>query len=108
MSESLPPLTINQLIEALKNPHFSAYLYLGKEAEKGWKLALAAQKIVPALRVYRIAPEKDNEIRSAFNLNSSCVGVIFGWDEKPKRCIESDLANDFLDLTEAIINAQKQ
>ncbi len=102
MAETLPPMTIEQLRNALENPHFRSYVYIGNETDVGWRMAIAAQKILPALRVYRVAMSMAKVVRSEFTVPDICVGIIFGWTTDIKRTLAAAEAEDFLTLTEAI------
>lgn len=84
MAESLPPMTLEELLAALENPHFSSYVYFGKEADKGWKVALAAQRYVPCLRVYRVSDSLKKDVRNKFDVTGAKSGVVFDFGTRVK------------------------
>jgi len=106
MAETLPPLSIEQLNDALVNPHFSTYVYIGKQSDNAWKLALAAQRLLPALRVYCVAKSIATLLRREFEVPAQHVGVVFDWVDNVKVTLTKSKATDFLTLVQAITDAR--
>lgn len=106
MAESLPPLTLTDLNDALNNPHFSTYLFFGEEGDRGWTLAIAAQNTLPGLRVYRVAPECAGEVRSTFGVSVGDVGLCLDWGSTVKEKLDRAGADDFINLLEALRRAR--
>jgi hypothetical protein len=106
MAETLPPMTLDELNTALDNPHFSTYVYIGAENDKGWKMALAIFKLLPALRIYRVASSSAATIRQTFNVPNTHVGVVFGWDREVKETLTKAKSTDFFAVSSAITNAR--
>jgi len=106
MAETLPPLSIELLKDALINPHFSTYVYIGKQSDNAWKLALAAQRLLPALRVYCVAQSLAKPTRQEFQVPVQHVGVVFDWQDEVKATLTKSNARDFLVLVEAITDAR--
>ena len=76
MAESLPPMSMEDLDEALKNPHFSSYVYIGREDSEGWAVAKDLQFNLPALRIYRVDAALETEIRNKCQVPAGQVGVV--------------------------------
>ena len=106
MAETLPPMTIEQLKDALKNPNFSTYVFIGDEGHTGWKMAMGAQKILPALRVYRVDNSVAGLVKNEFSVNESHIGIVFDWTTDVKQTLSEAEATDYFILTEALINAR--
>jgi hypothetical protein len=102
MAETVPPLTIKQLEDSLNNQNFSSYVFIGATTDTGWKMAIAAQKILPALRVYLIDQVKAAEVRAKFNVPQECISIVFGWTADVKRMLTKSEAEDFFTVTDAI------
>ncbi len=107
MAESLPPLTAQQLADALANPNFSDYVYFGLDGDKGWKVAVLAQSLIPALRVYRVAPEMQEEIREQLELAENVAGAVFGWDERVRDRLTKSQAGNAMRVIDALQAARK-
>ena len=98
--------SLEQLTAALTNPNFTSYVYIGTEQDRGWKLAIAAQKMLPALRVYCVTnPAVAAQVRTNFNAQPPYVGIVFGWGSEVKDRLLPAQADDYLTLTQAIANA---
>jgi len=106
MAETVPPLTIEQLEDSLNNQNFSSYVFIGAEEDTGWKMAIAAQKILPALRVYRIDQEMAAAVKAKFNVTDDQVCIVFGWVMDVKEMLTQEQAEDFLTVTDAITKAR--
>lgn len=107
MAESLPPLTLDDLLTDLDNPHFSGYVYIGKAADKGWAVAIGAQDFIPAVRVYRADPKVADEVRAEFDAAKKDVGLVFGWKRDVKRKLTQAETEDALTVMNAIWDSQK-
>ena len=105
MSDSLPPLSVDELKEILKNPNFKTYLVLGKAADKAWKLGLAAQNMLAGMRAYLVKPDAQSDVRSAFGVSSGQIGVVFGRSTRVKKKLTKKQAEDFLTVVDSINNA---
>jgi len=105
MAESLPPMTLAQLQAALENPHFRSYVYFGKKTDRGWKVAVRAQEVMPALRVYLVAPSMAADVRNQFGVPASHVGAVFDFGTTVKSTLSKSKADDMFSLTDAIIAA---
>ena len=102
MAETMPPLTVKQLDDSLNNPHFRSYIFIGEENDTGWKMAITAQKTVPALRVYCIGKVREEDVRRKYNVPEPYVGIIFGWDSDIKKMLTKEETEDFLTIIESI------
>ncbi|MCC7014654.1 MAG: hypothetical protein IT454_18985 [Planctomycetes bacterium] len=102
MAESLPPLTLAALLQALANPSFTAYAYIGGEKDRGWSIAKAAEKMIPNVRVYRIAPSEASAARSEFGASPSIVGIVFGFGLDVTDKLNAKAAEDALRVFNAI------
>jgi hypothetical protein len=105
MAETLPPMTLEQLHAALENPHFRSYVYFGKKTDRGWKVAVRSQEIMPALRVYLVAPSMAGEVRNEYGVPPSHIGMVFGFGTTLKSTLPKSKAEDMFALTDAIIAA---
>jgi hypothetical protein len=105
MAETLPPMTLEQLHAALENPHFRSYVYFGKKTDRGWKVAVRSQEVMPALRVYLVAPSMAGEVRREYGVPPSHVGMVFGFGTTVKSTLPKSKAEDMFALTDAIIAA---
>lgn len=107
MSDTLPPMTLAGLKEDLANPHYSAYVYIGDEADDGWALALAAQGMIPALRVYRVADrDSAKAVRDEFEVPKTHLAAVFGYGIKVHSTLTRAKAEDYLTMTQAILAAR--
>jgi hypothetical protein len=102
MAESLPPLTIADLEESLKNPHFSSYVYIGPDDSEGWAIAVDMQFNLPALRIFRVDATLETEIRNKYQVPAGRVGVVFDWTTNVKKTLTAAQAEDFSALLDAI------
>ena len=102
MAESLPPLTLTDLLADLDNPTLTAYVFIGAEKDAGWKIALAAERMISAVRVYRIAPEIAAAVREQFDVTGGTVGIVFGFGRDVKDALTKAKAEDALKVFNAI------
>lgn len=102
MAEVLPPMTVKQLLVHLDNPNFSAYVYIGLDQDKGWGVALFAQQLVPALRVYRADTAVAAELRGQFQVDESAVGIVFGWKREIGDRLSKTKAGNAMTVIQAI------
>ena len=107
MAESLPPMSVEDLDEALANPHFSSYVYIGPEDSEGWAIAKDMQFNLPALRIYRVDTTVETEIRNKFHAPAGRVGLVFDWTTNLKKTLSPAEAEDFSLLLKAI-NAARE
>lgn len=105
MAEVLPPMTVEHLLEDLDNPHFTGYVYIGKD-DAGWAVAIGAQDFIPALRVYRADPKVADEVRAEFGAAKKDVGLVFGWKRKVFRKLAQADCEDALTVMNAIWDSQ--
>ena len=105
MSDKMPPITLNEMLEILKNPNFKTYLVMGKESDDAWKLGLAAQNLLPGVRSYLVENTSLAEVQQQFNVPDDRVGIVFGRSDEVSRTLTEAEANDFLTVTEAITSA---
>lgn len=107
MAESLPPMSMEDLDEALKNPHFSSYVYIGPEDSEGWAVAKDLQFNLPALRIYRVDGTFESETRNKYQVPAGRVGVVFDWTTNVKKTLTTAEAEVFSALLKAI-NAARE
>ena len=103
MAETLPPLTIDDIREPLKNKTFSVYLYIGNKGDEGWDNARLAFGLLPRLRIYLV---KDVSLISEFVGQKKPKGIVFGWTQTPKRLLNKKEAEDFKIVLKAIQKAR--
>jgi hypothetical protein len=103
MAEVLTAETMPQFRQALKNPTFTVYAYIGKETDKGWEVAQAAFKVVPALRIY-LAPQR--ALLKEWCDDSTARGVIWGFDPTPRTSLLRAEVNDLFAVIDAITRAK--
>jgi hypothetical protein len=99
MSEVLTAAKLPEFREALKNPTFTVYAYIGKDTDKGWAVAQAAFNFVPALRVY-LASQRN--LLSEWCNDSTVRGVVWGFGPKPKTALLRSEVTDLLAVMDAI------
>lgn len=104
MAETLPPLTIDDIRGPLKNPTFSVYIYIGEKDEEGWESAEMAFKYRTRLRIYLV---HDAGLVAEWTKQEDAKGIVFGWDEKPKRILNKSEADDLKTVLKAIREARK-
>jgi hypothetical protein len=102
MAESLPPLTLDGLLADLDNPTLTAYVYIGAAGDDGWAIAQAAERMIAAVRVYRVAAENAAAVRREFDLKPSMVGIVFGFRRDVKNTFTKAKAEDALAVFNAI------
>ena len=106
MAEVLPPLTVQDLRDALANPNFKSYVYIGSAGDPAWNLAKSAQKMLAAVRVYLVTSKAlADQVRAEFHVEPQYVGIVFGWVLDVSAKLLPAQAADFLTLAEAINNA---
>ena len=103
MAETLPPLKAKHIKGPLKNKTFTVYIYIGEKGDDGWDNARLAFGLLPRLRIYLV---KDVSLISEFVGQKKPKGVVFGWDEKPKRLLNKKEADDFKIVLKAIQKAR--
>jgi len=104
MSEVLTTERMPLFREALKNPKFSVYVFIGKESDKGWAVAETVFKLVAALRVYR-APQRD--LVAEWNNDPTALAIVWGYGSKPKSSLLRSEANDVVAVVDAIKEARR-
>jgi hypothetical protein len=92
-----------QFRAALKNPTFTVYAYIGKESDKGWSVAQAAFKLVPALRVY-LAPQRT--LLKDWCDDPTARAVVWGFGPTPKSSLLRAEVNDLFAVIDAITKAR--
>jgi hypothetical protein len=102
MAESLPPLTLDHLLTDLDNPTLTAYVYIGAEKDDGWAIALAAERMISQVRVYRVGPDDASAVRKQFAVSPATVGVVFGFARDVKNAFTKAKAEDALIVFNAI------
>lgn len=105
MQDSMPPLTLDQMISILENPNFKTYLVLGEESDDAWSMATAAQRFLPGVRSYLVKPPAQAEVRQHFDVPQDHVTIVFGRSSVVARTLTLGEASDFLTVTEAISSA---
>lgn len=103
MAEVLTPETMPQFREALRNPTFTVYAYIGKETDKGWEVAQAAFKLVPTLRVY-LAPQRS--LLREWCDDPTVRAVVWGFGPKPRTTLLRGEVTDLLAVVDAITKAR--
>jgi hypothetical protein len=104
MAETLPPLTADDIRGPLNDPTFTVYLYIGKEEDEGWDNALFAFGLLPRLRIYLV---RDVSLIGEFVGQKRPKGIVFGWNQTPKRLLNKKEAEDFKIVLKAIQEARK-
>ncbi len=104
MAESLPPLTADDVEKDLQNPTFSAYIYIGAEADRGWQVAQVAFGLLPRLRIYRAAQPG---LVSRWLHDQTNRGIVFGFDAQPKRELSQADTDDVVAVLNAVNDARK-
>ena len=106
MAEELPPLTVQNLLDALANPNFKSYVYIGSATDRAWNLAKSAQNMLAGLRVYLVTTKVlGDQVRARFQVEPQFVGIVFGRGTDVKGKLPPAQTEDFLTLCEAINNA---
>jgi hypothetical protein len=105
VAESLPPLTTDELLTALDNPHFISYLYFGAANDAGWKVAIGAQRFSPGLRSYRIAAEKQAEVKRALKINGNPKGALLDFGRSVVSKLNKAQAEDPLYVLDEVAKA---
>jgi hypothetical protein len=99
MAEVLTAQKLPEFREALKNPTFTVYAYIGKETDKGWEVAQAAFNFLPALRVYLVT---QRSLLSEWCTDSTARGVVWGFGPRPKTALLRAEVTDLLAVMDAI------
>jgi hypothetical protein len=103
MPEQLPPLTTEDLKQALNNTTFSTYAYIGKEDDVGWAVARAVFKLLPALRVYLVT---SRPLVAEWTTKPTDRGIVWGFGPNPKRRLLKAETDDVLVVMDAITAAR--
>lgn len=104
MAETLPPLTADDIRGPLKDPTFSVYIYIGEKKDEGWDNARLAFEFRTRLRIYLV---KDIALVKEWVGQKKPKGIVFGWDDKPKRFLNKKEAENFKVVMKAIREARK-
>ncbi len=102
MVNSLPPLSLAELVAEIEDPTFTSYVYIGAGSDKGWGIAKGAQKMIANVRVFRVAPAQGAEVRAEFSVPPSTVGIVFGFGRDVTARLNQATADDALKVFEAI------
>ena len=105
MAEILPPLTTDEFATALVNPNFKTVLVLGQAGDRAWKVAKAAQRLLPGVRCYLAKGEAARELRALHDVPRSRPTAIFGLEGELSTTLTKKRAEDFLDVAEAVAEA---
>ncbi len=105
MSDRMPPITLDEMIDILNNPNFKTYLVLGDDTDDAWKLGLAAQNFLAGIRSYLIESSSQEEVRLHFEVPDDHIGIVFGRANEVFKTLNQTQANDFLTVSETIVNA---
>lgn len=103
MAETLPPLTGEDIRGPLKDPTFTVYMYVGDEGDEGWDNALIAFGLLARLRIYRVI---DISLIKEWTGSKRPTGIVFGWDETPRRLLSKREAEDLRTVLTAIQDAR--
>jgi hypothetical protein len=101
----MPPISLGDMLDILRNPNFKTYLVMGSRRDKAWQLAIAAQNILPAVRTYLVMSAAQSEVRQHFHVHSGHVAIVFGRDDKPAKTLTEKQAKDFLKVAVSICEA---
>lgn len=101
--EECPPLTAADLKKDLQNESFSSYFYIGSNDDVGWENAEIVYGLFSRLRVYLV---KDPTIVADWADGKRPKGIVFGWGEKPKQCLNKAETEDLKTVITAITNAR--
>src|SRR5262245_44457578 len=96
------PMSLDELLTELDDPAFTAYVCIAADGELAWKIALGAQKMIPNVRSYRVAPSDAAPVRKEFGVPSSTVGLVFGYGRDVKFKLTKAKADDALTVFNAI------
>lgn len=105
MTDSMSPISLDEMLGILQNPNFKTYLVIGKKSDKAWNLALATQNYLPGVRSYLVKPDSQAQVRDHFNVPSDHVGIVFGRSDSVSKTLTKDQTEDFLKVAESINNA---
>jgi hypothetical protein len=105
MQDSMPPLTLDQMIAILENPNFKTYLVFGEESDDIWSMATAAQRFLPGVRSYLVKLAAQEDVKQSFDIPQDHVAIVFGRSSVVAQTLTIAQASDFLTVTEAISNA---
>lgn len=106
MSDSMPPLTLAQMLDILSNPNFKTYLVIGKANDRAWKVGQAAERLMAGIRSYLVKADAKDEIIDHFGITPKTrVGIVFGLSADVKNTLTTKQAEDFLTVATAIEEA---
>lgn len=102
MSETIPPMTWEDLQKALRIDSWKSYIYIGDAGDRGWEIAQLAHNLVPRLRVYLAT---DPEELKKGGLAVTQPGIVFGFDDSPYKYLSKREAEDLATLVTAVAEA---
>ena len=105
MSDKMPPITLDEMIDILKNPNFKTYLVLGEKSDDAWKLGQAAQNYLAGVRAYLVEAKVQAIVRTHFKVPQDHVGIVFGRSDAVIQTLDRAEASDFLTVTQAVNDA---
>lgn len=104
MSESIPPLTKNDIRKFLRNPTFSVYIFIGDKNSEGWDNAELAHELIPRLRIYRSTTKQ--AVAEWTGGDEDIAGIVFGFDEQPVMLLGEVEVEDFGVVIRELLDAR--
>jgi len=103
--DKCPPLTTEDIRNALRDPTCSVYLCVGMESDQGWENAELVFGLLSRLRIYLV---EDRAVVKEWVGAQNPSGIVFGWTETPVRLLTQEEANDLNIVLKAITEARGQ
>ncbi len=63
---TMPPTTLEEMLENLDNPNFKTYIVLADESNEASQTAEAVENMVPGLELYLVMPGRSGGCKTAF------------------------------------------
>lgn len=105
-TDSLPPMTPDELAVALKVPQYVSYVYIGGEEDRGWEVARAAPAFIALVVVFRASDEA--QVSRWLGEKKGVAGIVFGWGDEVYRTFDQAETEDFVRVVSAVADAMKE
>jgi hypothetical protein len=102
MTDTMPPITLEEMRAIIANPNFKTYLVLGETGDKAWRLAIAAQNTLAGIQSYLVSASEQPGVQTAYNVAPNGVGLVFGHGAQLITTLTKKQAEDYLTLCETL------
>ncbi len=73
---TMPPTTLEEMLENLDNPNFKTYIVLADESNEASQTAEAVENMVPGLELYLVMPDAQAAVKQHFGPLEGHIGIV--------------------------------